>query len=63
MGINKTSWRPVITLTIKDKIVDELSRGIDRKVIANTYQVSQTFITEVKQGMPLFCYSRKLEDA
>lgn len=60
---NKTCWRPVIALIIKDKIVEELSQGINRKIIANTYQVSQTFITEVKQGMPLFCYSKDLQDA
>lgn len=51
-----TCFRPVIPLKVKDQIVDELSQGINRKVIADKYKVSQTFITDVKQAMPLFCY-------
>lgn len=57
--LTKTSFRSVITLTTKDKIVEELSKGANRKLIACNYQVSQSFITIVKQEMPLFCYSNK----
>lgn len=56
---NGTSFHPRIKLEIKDKIVEDLAKGINRKKIANDYSVSQTLITEQKTAMPLFCYHPK----
>lgn len=56
---NKTSFRPIIPLKVKNKIIDDLSNGVNRKLIADTYSVSQTFITDCKQEMPLFSYCWK----
>lgn len=41
---------------MKDEIVEMLAKGINRKKIADIYEVTQAFITDVKQSMPLFCW-------
>lgn len=62
MTRNLTSWRPVIPLSVKDQIIELLSQGVNRKKIANMFQVSQTLITDQKQAMPLFSWHKETED-